>query len=121
MRNNPPMTIRAADLPRIRAITANVAPKEIDPALPSQIRAGYTLKYKKANKLPSQRAIKIDIGVSKADSETTQNAVKHMNSNPEASPSRPSEKSTAVEKMKIIIVDTKGYSHPNWRGPKNGT
>src|SRR3989344_5948543 len=103
MRNNPPMSIRAADLPRIRAITARVAPKEIDPAL------------------PSQRAMNTDMGVSTADSETTQNAVKHMNSNPEASPSRPSEKSTAVENMKIIIVDTKGYSHPNWSGPKNGT
>src|SRR3989304_9328014 len=105
MRNNPPMTIRAADLPRIRAITARVAPKEIDPALPSQRRAGNTLKYKKANKLPSQRAMNTDMGVSTADSETTQNAVKHMNSNPEASPSRPSEKPTPVEKRRVVVVD----------------
>jgi len=53
----PPITVTAISFPVRRPMTASAAPSEREPTSPSQSRALYILKYKKAPTDPSKIAI----------------------------------------------------------------
>ena len=102
--NIPPITVKAITFPVKRPIKPSVAPKLIAPASPSQTLAGYTLKYKKAIKLPDQIDIKIESGVSRLPAAIMLKAKRQIRRSPEASPSKPSVILKAFEKATITKV-----------------
>src|SRR3989338_1186990 len=108
----PPIIRRAITLPSKSPATAKVAPKARAPTSPSHNRAGETLKYKKAIKLPSHKARKKDKGVSRIAADKTQKANKATIKTNPAKPSSPSVMLTALAKATITVAAKGTYSQP---------
>lgn len=108
----PPTTTKATILPVSKPITASVAPKDSAPPSPNQILAGQMLKYKKASKVPVQRAINSETGVSRFPAAIVPKTARQIKSSPVANPSRPSVMLKAFVKETITKVANGIYQIP---------
>ncbi|KKP59898.1 MAG: hypothetical protein UR54_C0022G0008 [Candidatus Roizmanbacteria bacterium GW2011_GWA2_34_18] len=103
----PPIIGKANALPKIKPMTAKVAPNDNDPVSPKKILAGNILKYKNAINPPNQAAINNEVGTSRIVREITQNPIKVKIKIPLANPSNPSVILTALAKAIITKVENK--------------
>jgi len=115
-----PTIIRGTIFPRRMAMTAKVAPKEREPTSPSQMRAGKTLKYRKAINAPSHRLRKREIGVSRELLLRNQKAKREIIKSPQERPSSPSVILKKLAKATIITLLMGIKNRPRLTAPAKG-